>query len=155
MVKNSLLLAVALLAAGGAARPNTAAGPFESDAPLTRENPIDKLVFARFEQLGIQPAPLCSDAVFVRRVYLDVIGTLPTAQEARSFIQETHPNKRRALIDRLLDRKEFADYWAMKWCDVLRVKSEFPINLWPNAVQAYHRWIRDQIKRNRPYDQFA
>jgi hypothetical protein len=55
----------------------------------------------------------------------------------------------------LLTREEFADYWALKWCDVLRVKSEFPINLWPNAVQAYHHWIRDSIARNRPYDEFA
>ena len=52
------------------------------------------------------------------------------------------PDKRRALIDRLLERDEFADYWAMKWSDLLRVKAEFPINLWPNAAQAYHRWIR-------------
>ena len=56
------------------------------------------------------------------------------------------PNKRRALIDRLLKRDEFADYWAMKWSDLLRVKAEFPINLWPNAAQAYHRWIRTSIK---------
>ena len=59
------------------------------------------------------------------------------------------------LIDRLLERPEFADYWAMKWCDLLRVKSEFPINLWPNAVQAYHRWIRTAVRENMPYDQFA
>ena len=63
--------------------------------------------------------------------------------------------KRKKLIDELLDRPEFADYWAMKWCDVLRVKAEFPINLWPNAAQAYHRWIRSAIKDNLPYDQFA
>jgi hypothetical protein len=59
------------------------------------------------------------------------------------------------LIDRLLERPEFADYWAMKWSDLLRVKSEFPINLWPNAVQAYHRWIRTCIKENLPYDRFV
>jgi hypothetical protein len=79
--------------------------------------------------------------VFVRRVYLDVIGTLPTAQEASDFIQSPKPDKRSELIDRLLERDEFADYWAMKWSDLLRVKAEFPINLWPNAAQAYHRWI--------------
>src|SRR5208282_4259168 len=65
------------------------------------------------------------------------------------------PNKRRALIDRLLERDEFADYWAMKWSDLLRVKAEFPINLWPNAAQAYHRWIRSSIQDNLPYDQFV
>ena len=104
---------------------------------------------------NLAPARLSSDAVFVRRVYLDVIGTLPTADEARAFIDDRDVSKRSALIDRLLDRDEFADYWAMKWCDTLRVKSEFPINLWPNAVQAYHRWIRTAIRDNVPYDRFA
>jgi hypothetical protein len=116
---------------------------------------IDKLVLGRLERLGIAPAHLCSDAVFVRRAYLDVIGTLPTAQEARTFLADQDPNKRSILIDRLLERPEFADYWAMKWGDLLRVKSEFPINLWPNAVQAYHRWIRTCVKENMPYDRFV
>jgi hypothetical protein len=105
--------------------------------------------------LEIQPAAVCSDSVFVRRVYLDVIGTLPTTAEVRSFLSEANLDKRRLLIDHLLQRPEFADYWAMKWCDVLRVKSEVPINLWPNAVQAYHRWLRDSVKQNKPYDQFV
>ncbi len=55
----------------------------------------------------------------------------------------------------MLEQPEFADYWAMKWCDLLRVKAEFPINLWPNAAQAYHRWIHSAVKNNLPYDQFA
>jgi len=128
---------------------------FENRADLTPEGKIDELVFGTLKQLGIQPANVCSDEVFVRRVYLDVIGTLPTAQEAREFLLDRDPNKRRALVDRLLQREEFADYWAMKWCDLLRVKAEFPINLWPNAVQAYHRWIRESIKENMPYDRFV
>src|SRR5208337_1814505 len=65
------------------------------------------------------------------------------------------PNKRRALIERLLARDEFADYWAMKWSDLLRVKAEFPINLWPNAAQTYYHWIRDSLRENKPYDQFV
>jgi hypothetical protein len=129
--------------------------PFESPAPLTPEGEIDKIVFSRLQQLDIRPANLCSDAVFVRRVYLDVIGTLPTAREASSFILNTNANKRARLIDQLLARDEFADYWAMKWSDLLRVKAEFPINLWPNAAQAYHRWIRTAIAENRPCDRFA
>ncbi len=112
-------------------------------------------MFARLASLDIRPAPLCSDAVFLRRVYLDVIGTLPTAAETKAFLADSAPNKRAALIDRLLERDEFADYWAMKWSDVLRVKSEFPINLWPNAVQAYHRWIRTAIRDRVRYDRFA
>jgi hypothetical protein len=91
----------------------------------------------------------------VRRVFLDVIGTLPTAKEARDFIGSSRPGKRDALIDYLLERDEFADYCALKWCDLLRVKAEFPSNLWPNAVQAYHHWIRAALRRNMPYDQFA
>lgn len=107
-----------------------------------RKGRIDELLSDRWKQLGIQPANLCSDGVFVRQVYLDVTGTLPTAREARQFLQDPDPNKRAALIDRLLQREEFADYWAMKWSDLLRVKAEFPINLWPRAVHGYHRWIR-------------
>jgi hypothetical protein len=137
---------------GGAREPIT---PYESTADLKPQTKIDALVFARLKRLEIAPAPLCSDAVFVRRIYLDTIGTLPTAEEARNFIQETSPRKRSILIDRLLARDEFADYWAMKWCDLLRVKSEVPINLWPNAVQTYHHWIRACLRQNMPYDQFV
>jgi len=128
---------------------------FEVSGQVTPQGKIDQLVFAGLDKAGIPSAGLCSDAVFVRRVYLDVIGTLPTAQEARAFLRDEAPDKRRVLIDRLLDRDEFADYWAMKWSDVLRVKAEFPINLWPNAAQAYHRWIRTSLRENLPYDQFV
>src|SRR5450759_967377 len=83
-----------------------AATPFENAAALTPQNKIDELVFARLQELNIAPAHLCSDAVFVRRVYLDVIGTLPTATEAQQFILDRSPDKRRALIDRLLARDE-------------------------------------------------
>ena len=71
------------------------------------------------------------------------------------FILDRNPAKRRELIDQLLARDEYADYLAMKWGDLLRIKAEFPINLWPNAAQAYHHWIRDAIRTNRPCDQFA
>jgi hypothetical protein len=124
----------------------------QSIAPTTA---IDGLVLETLQARGIEPAYLCSDAVFARRVYLDVIGTLPTPREVQSFLDDRRPSKRAALIEDLLSREEYAEYWALKWCDVLRVKSEFPINLWPNAVQAYHHWIRDAIRQNMPYDQFA
>jgi hypothetical protein len=116
---------------------------------------IDELVGAKLKEKQIEPAALCSDGVFVRRVYLDVIGRIPTAEEAKQFLDDKDPDKRGALIDRLLKHDDFADYWTMKWCDLLRVKSEFPINLWPNAVQAYHRWIRASVRDNLPYDSFA
>jgi hypothetical protein len=137
------------------AHAQAAQSPFECQTTPMRRGEIDRLVFARLDKLGIPPASLCSDAVYVRRVYLDVIGTLPTATEARTFILDQNGDKRRELIDRLLERDEFADYWALKWSDLLRVKAEFPINLWPNAAQAYHRWIRTSIRDNKPYDQFA
>lgn len=116
---------------------------------------IDTFVFAKLKQLGIPAANPCSDAVFVRRVYLDVIGTLPTAEEAKTFLDDPNPKKRAALIDGLLERPEFGDYWGMKWCDLLRVKAEFPVNLWPNAAQAYDRWIRTSIRQNKPYSRMA
>ena len=128
---------------------------FESAAPLSAQSPIDARVFDRLKRLDIPPANLSSDAVFLRRAFLDIIGTLPTAQEASDFLADAAPAKRAALIDRLLDRPEFADYWAMKWCDLLRVKAEFPINLWPNAAQAYHHWIRAALRDNQPYDRFV
>jgi hypothetical protein len=128
---------------------------YESAAPLSAQSPIDARVFSRLNHLDLQPANLSSDAVFLRRAFLDVIGTLPTAEEASEFLADPGPTKRAALIDRLLERPEFADYWAMKWCDLLRVKAEFPINLWPNAAQAYHHWIRAAIRENKPYDRFV
>jgi hypothetical protein len=147
------LLAACVPLRGVAAAESVA--PFESGAGVLPRGPVDEVVFARLRELDLPPARNCSDAVFVRRVFLDVIGTLPTGREAWDFIRDTAPDKRQALIDALLERPEFADYWAMKWCDLLRVKSEFPINLWPNAVQAYHRWIRESVKSNLPYDRFV
>lgn len=136
----------------------TNAAALDTNTPAKRVSAkceIDKLVLARLSSLHIEPA-LCSDAVFVRRVYLDVIGMLPTAREAREFINDPDTkNKRRKLIERLLARPEFADYWAMKWGDILRIKAEFPVNLWPNAAQAYHRWVRASIAENKAYDQFV
>ena len=148
----AIFLAATAAATGAERALNTT---FESAAPLSAQSPIDARVFDRLKRLDIRPANLSSDAVFLRRAFLDVIGTLPTAAEASQFLADPDPAKRAALIDRLLDRPEFADYWAMKWCDLLRVKAEFPINLWPNAAQAYHHWIRAAIRENRPYDRFV
>ena len=97
---------------GGASTPETTTNIFECSAAPTPESQVDKLVFAELARLKIEPV-LCSDAVFVRRVYLDVIGRLPGAKEARQFIEDPDTkNKRSLLIDRLLERDEFADYWA-------------------------------------------
>jgi hypothetical protein len=151
-----LLLAIVVIPiAVKAEAPVTAASIFESSATPIPENRLDKLVFADLTRLKVQPI-LCSDAVFIRRVFLDVIGTLPTAREARDFIQDPDTkNKRRLLIDHLLDRPEFADYWAMRWGDILRIKAEFPVNLWPNAAQAYHRWVHASIAEDKSYELFV
>jgi len=116
---------------------------------------LDERVFARLHELKLKPANLCSDPVFLRRAYLCVIGTLPTEEEARDYLDATDPDKRARLIDQLLGRDEFADYWAMKWGDLLRVKAEFPIKLWPNAAQAYHHWIHTSVRDNKPFHHFA
>jgi hypothetical protein len=132
--------------------PQTLPAPFPAIQP---NNKIDELVFANLKALGFPPAEVCGDEVFLRRAYLDVIGTLPTPDEARAFLADADPQKRSKLIDRLLGREEFADFWALKWGDLLKIKAEEPINLWPKAAETYHRWVRDSIAENKPYDQFA
>lgn len=132
-----------------------AAALFESAGSATRPNEIDRVVRRRLSRLDIDWAPSCSDAVYLRRVFLDLIGTLPTIEEARRFLDWNDPLKRSKLVDHLLEREEFVQYWGMKWCDLLRVKAEFPINLWPNAAQAYDRWVRESIRANKPYDDMA
>ncbi|MBN1851832.1 MAG: DUF1553 domain-containing protein [Pirellulales bacterium] len=155
-MQNSLVAAVLLFPVStGMAAELPVSSLYQSDEEPTPAGTIDSLVFDQLKQLAIQPARICSDAVFVRRVYIDLLGTLPTLEEARHFLQNPDSNKRSALIEHLLEREEFADYWAMKWGDLLRVKAEFPINLWPNAVQAYHRWIWASLRENMPYDRFA
>ncbi|MHC4959301.1 MAG: DUF1553 domain-containing protein [Planctomycetota bacterium] len=150
-----LLAAALLLAAptGWADRPG-ALKPYERDEAVAG-NVVDAAVQDMLRRHRIRPAPPASDVVFFRRIYLDVLGTLPTPVEVTAFLEDKRADKRTRLIDDLLARDGFATYASLKWCDLLRVKAEFPINLWPNAVQAYHRWIRDAIRNNRPYDQVA
>ncbi|MHC5055191.1 MAG: DUF1553 domain-containing protein [Planctomycetota bacterium] len=129
--------------------------PYETDTPTVPVSILDGHVMRTLARRGIRPALQCSDAVFFRRVHLDCIGALPDADAVKRFLKDKSADKRARIIDDLLRREEFATYWALKWCDVLRVKAEFPINLWPNAVQAYHRWIRDSLRENTPNDRFA
>lgn len=120
-------------------------------APKTN-NFIDEIVWEKLAQLKIQPSPLADDATFLRRVYIDSIGTLPTAAEARAFLESTHPEKRGNLIRQLLRRPEYADYWALRWSDLLQVdKDTIP----PESAVAMTRWIRKQIAANVPYDEFV
>ncbi len=131
--------------------------PLPSPLPLPNvapSNKIDEFVFAKLQKLGIPPSELCSDQEFFRRVYLDLIGTLPTPDEARAFLADSDPQRRGKLVDRLLERDEFADFWALKWADLLRIKSGVGV-IRPAAGEAYYRWIRESISQNMPYDQFA
>lgn len=151
-------IAAALLLLSGSAALAGDAGPvrpFEASSWPVPETRVDAILAAARRRAGVEGARPCSDEVFLRRAYLDVIGVLPTAAEARAFLEDRRPGRRGALLDALMEREEFADLWALRWCDALRVKAEFPINLWPDAVQAYHRWIRDAIRDEMPYDRFA
>jgi hypothetical protein len=149
------LAAAAAVLAFGPARAGAAVAPYEAENPAGPATRLDGLVEARLAQLGVAPAAACSDAVFLRRAHLDLTGTLPTEPEVRAFLADRSPDRRAALVDRLLATEDFADYWAMRWSDVLRVKAEYPVNLWPNAAQAYHRWIRDAFRTGLPLDRFA
>jgi hypothetical protein len=115
-------------------------------------NFVDRHVFAKLRRLRIKPAPLCDDSTFLRRAFLDLLGILPTADEARRFVSDSRPDKRARLIDALLDRPEFADHWALKWSDLLRVEEK---TLDRKGVENFHRWIRQSIADGMPLDQFA
>ena len=120
--------------------------------PPPARNQIDTLVWDRLSTLGIQPSPVSDDATFLRRVYLDTIGTLPTHNEAREFLSSPAADKRMTLINQLLNRPEYADFWAMKWADILRVDREI---IKPPGTIAMTRWLREQFAINRPYDEFV
>jgi hypothetical protein len=115
-------------------------------------NFIDRLVWDKLHRLGIEPSGPADDAVFMRRAHLDCLGTLPTATEARKFLADTKADKRARLIDRLLDRDEYADYAAMRWLDILRADQ---LKISPQGTVAMQRWLRRSFAENRPFDQFA
>jgi hypothetical protein len=116
------------------------------------QNVIDENVFAKLKGLRINPSDLCTDTEFVRRAYLDLLGILPTADEARAFAKDHRRDKRARLIDELLERPEFADFWALKWADLLRNEEKV---LDTKGVQAFQRWIRQSVADNKPVDQFV
>jgi hypothetical protein len=130
--------------------PNQLASDAFSKFP--RHNYIDDLVVDKLRKLNIAPSAQCTDAEFIRRAYLDAAGILPTAEEAETFLADQSPDKRARLIDRLLERDEFVDYWAYKWSDLLLVSSRKLNN---TAMWAFYDWIRDSVKQNKPWNQFA
>lgn len=116
------------------------------------QNFIDELVFKKLRTLRMNPSELCSDSVFVRRAYLDLLGFVPPAEAARTFVADTSPDKRSKLIDSLLAREEFADFWALKWADLLKIEER---QLDQNGMKVFHGWIRESIAKNKPLDVFA
>jgi Protein of unknown function (DUF1553)/Protein of unknown function (DUF1549) len=116
----------------------------------TPNNYIDTEIFAKLRLLRIAPSSVCIDEVFVRRAYLDLLGILPAPEEARQFVNSERRSKRKELVNQLLERPEFADFWALKWADLLRVEAH---SLDEKGVQAFHHWVRSGIAANKPVDQ--
>jgi hypothetical protein len=117
-----------------------------------RHNYIDDAILKHLEALHIPPSPPASDSEFIRRAYLDGAGILPKPAEVEAFLRDSSPDKRNRLIDALMKRPEFVDYWAYKWSDLLLVSSN---RLWNGEMWSYYNWIRDSVARNKPWDQFV
>lgn len=114
------------------------------------QNFVDRHVFTKLHLLNILPSELCSDQEFLRRVYLDLCGILPPPEEVQAFLADSATNKRAVLIDKLLERPEFADYWAYHWLDVLRCNR---LHLQIKGSHVYHQWMRRHIENNTPWSQ--
>ncbi len=136
----------------------TVSAPYESSiapeifAGAARANFIDELVLDKLQSLNIPPSPDAHDGEFLRRAFIDTIGVLPTVNEVREFLADASPDKRVQLVDRLLARPEFVDYWTYRWSDLLLVTSA---RLRPQAVDTYSKWIRTQVAENAPWDKLA
>src|SRR5262249_30166816 len=113
-------------------------------------NYVGKHVFTKLKMLNILPSELCTDQEFVRRVYLDVCGVLPTPDEVKTFLANTAADKRAKLIDTLLERGEYADLWTLKWCDVLRSNRK---TIQVKGTHVYQRWLHDHLTKNTPFNE--
>ncbi len=121
-------------------------------APKTATTPTDLLINQKLAALGLEASPRCSDSDFLRRVSLDVIGVLPTPEETRAFLANTDPKKRVRLVESLLARPEYVDYWTLQWGDILRSSRNA---LGDRGLVAYNQWIRRSVAENKPWDRFA
>jgi len=113
-------------------------------------NYIDEFVHQKLNKLRIKPSEVCSDEVFLRRVYLDIVGVLPTAEEYDQFIASTEPKKREQLVDELLDRKEFVEIWVMKWAELLTIRTTRQVTY--KSMLRYYNWLQSKIASNVPMD---
>jgi hypothetical protein len=128
--------------------------PIAGESGFKPVNLVDVAALKQWKALGILPSESCTDAEFIRRASLDIIGTLPTAGETRAFVANPGPEKRAALVDRLLDRPEYATYFAIKWADILRNKREGN-TMAQRGTFGFYDWIRENLARNTPYDKFV
>jgi hypothetical protein len=126
--------------------------PIAKYPDFPENNYVDRLTLAKWKKLGLVPSGLCSDGEFIRRVYIDICGKLPRPDEVRAFLDDKAADKRAKLIDRCLEDKDYAAYFAMRWGTILRnaqlAGSE-------QAAYAFHDWLRDMVGRNRPYDELV
>jgi len=125
-------------------------------APLTtpENNYIDTLVNAKLRKMRVEPSGLCSDEVFIRRAYVDIVGTLPTPAEQAKFVAAADPKKREKLVDELLGRKEFVEMWVMKFAELLQIRSGNDTMSYKAAL-LYYQWLQDKLARNVPMDQWV
>jgi hypothetical protein len=121
-----------------------------SQTPEVRHNFIDDAIDAKLHRLGIAPSPLCADSVFLRRVTLDLTGTLPTAEETRAFLASNDPNKRQKRIDALLERPEYVDAWTYRLGDLLRCSRR---SQGIKGMLQFHRYLHDAVAGNRRWDE--
>ncbi len=119
---------------------------------VPQDNLIDQAVFAKLNKMRIAPSEICTDAEFIRRVTLDTIGMLPTPEEVQAFLNNPSPNRRQEMIDNLLQRPEFLDFWTLKFADVLRSNSRL---IQSKGTHVFQRWIRTSLQQNKPMDQFV
>ena len=119
---------------------------------VPESNYIDGLVHAKLRKLRVLPSGLCTDEVFARRAFLDVVGLLPTPDELTKFAADPDPKKREKLVDQLLGRKEFVELWVMKFAELLRIRSDGQ-QVSYKAALLYFNWLQDQIANNVPMDQ--
>jgi hypothetical protein len=129
------------------------AGPLDN-SPFQSRNPIDKFTQQAWKDAGIQPSALCTDEEFLRRVYLDVCGLIPTGDTVRQFLDDRSTNKRAHAIDVLLGSRRYAEHWATMWCDMLREQTNAK-NGRGTLRGSYRDWLENALNTNMPYDQFA
>ncbi len=134
------------------AKINAPKSPFEFDSDsFVPVNKIDEIVFRHLKMRSLVPARLCSDAVFLRRVHIDLCGTIPSADKMRAFLADKSADKRKKAVNELLNSEAFAHRMTMRLGDILRIKAEFPVNLWPNAAQAYTRFVFNSVANDVSY----